>query len=206
MLGQLDRVATEEYDGSTREDVFRRATFNWALATKRMVESSVALGINARVAHAALADIEYARVCLDKLFVPVVTKSPALMSDNDKTVTAQAVQESVHGVTARILAMPDPSKLQDKADEIVDAPQIVRTPQPQYPQNWPDFFRITPQPHSATDLRAPVWPKDGKMLWAGVKCPTCHVEPGQRCITEGDGKPRAKPHTPRKRISEQGQK
>lgn len=197
MLGQLDRVATAEHDeGSTREDVFRRATFNWALATKKMVDSSNALGMSARVAHAALVDIENARAMLEELFIPVATKSPAVLSDNDKTVTSASVQESVSGMVARILTFPQPEPPNDGlfTPYVVDTPHRIDAVIEKYHQ----------PPHLATNLANAVWPKDGKLLWAGIDCPTCHVKAGQRCQTQSDGKPRAKPHESRKRITEQG--
>lgn len=199
MLGQLDRVETSDQDyGASREDVFRRATFHWAQSTKRMVESSLALGMSARVAHAALADIEHARTMLDKLFVPPATKAPAQLSDNDKTVTAKAVQESVSGMVARIIAFPTPYDPPHPVgvyhNQVIAPPELGQ---------WVYTSKHETKPHDAGDLNGPVWPKDGKMLWAGVDCPTCHVKAGQRCQTHSDGKPRPKPHESRKRIAEQ---
>lgn len=51
------------------------------------------------------------------------------------------------------------------------------------------------------DLSAPVRPKQGKMLWAGVDCPVCPSIAGQRCRKE-DGTFSEKPHPQRKSIAE----
>lgn len=47
------------------------------------------------------------------------------------------------------------------------------------------------------DLSAPVYPKAGKALWAGVGCPKCRAKPTQRC-QKADGSLLEKPHTERK--------
>lgn len=47
------------------------------------------------------------------------------------------------------------------------------------------------------DLSAPVHPKGGKALWAGIACPECRVGANRRC-QKSDGTPMEKPHIRRK--------
>lgn len=47
------------------------------------------------------------------------------------------------------------------------------------------------------DLTAPVYPKAGKALWAGINCPVCPSKANKRC-QNGDGSLREKPHVERK--------
>jgi hypothetical protein len=61
-----------------------------------------------------------------------------------------------------------------------------------------------PQVHRGADLSAPVVSKNGKMLWAGVDCPSCPSKATQRCQKDGGGFIE-KPHPQRKSIAEQGQ-
>lgn len=50
---------------------------------------------------------------------------------------------------------------------------------------------------AALDLNAPVYPKAGKALWAGIKCPVCPSKANKRC-QKPDGSPMEKPHAERK--------
>jgi len=50
---------------------------------------------------------------------------------------------------------------------------------------------------STLDLYAPVYPKGGKALWAGIKCPVCPSKANKRC-QKSDGSPLEKPHAERK--------
>lgn len=54
--------------------------------------------------------------------------------------------------------------------------------------------------HPVADLSAPVWPKNGKMLWAGTDCPVCPSVAGERCQKDETafGKYIEKPHPQRK--------
>lgn len=97
---------SEQDDGGKVEDLFRRAVFNWAQSTKKMVESSNALGPNTRVAYAALADIKHARDMLDSLFVPVVAKVPANFADQAGGITAEEVKSTVVSLTKRVATAP----------------------------------------------------------------------------------------------------
>lgn len=214
MQEQLRSVTTLEHDDGVGNatDAFRRATFHWAQSTKRMVESSNALSLNAKVAFAALADIEYARDMLDKLFVPAASKVPAGVSDHNSTITAKAVQESVSKLATRVATLPccdhgaANSRLQAHVDEIVGAPPIVRSGQVQVMREgqwkWEDPPKPWPAPHRGADLSAPVQPRNGKMLWAGVDCPACPSKASQRCQKD-DGGFVEKPHKERKTLAEQ---
>ena len=192
---QLDETRND--DGVSREDIFRRATFDWARSTKRLVESSAQLADHTRVAYAALVDIEYARDLLDRLFIPLASKVPAGFSDKNSTLTAQSVKDSVSGLAER---MSWASKVQAHVDDIVGAPPIVRTPEPKDDREWLDITKPS-QNLRVTDLSAPVWPKKGKMLWAAHDCPVCPSKAGQRCQKD-DGGFLEKPHQPRKDIGD----
>lgn len=173
MLGQLHSVTTLEHDdGSRAEDLFRRAAFSFASAAKKLADSSVGLGSNTKVAYAALVDIEYARDALDNLFMPKVSKAPADATDRATSLTAQSVRESVSGLAERISS----SSLR-----VVPEPEDV----------------AAPQSHRGIDLGAPVYPKAGKMLWAGIDCSVCPSKASQRC-QRNDGSSMEKPHSQRK--------
>ena len=164
----LLRAAPAEHDdGSRVEDQFRRAAFNWAMSTKRLVESAGALG-STRVAHAALADIEYASEMLNKLFIP---RSNRIVGEPAK-VTADDVRASVAGVTERILA------------PVLDVPEDTQAP-----------VKIVVS--RTLDLSAPVHAKGGKMLWAEADCTACPSKAHERC-RNADGTFREKPHEERK--------
>lgn len=200
---------TDHDDGVKSVDLFRRATFNWAMATKKMVESSLTLG-NATVARAALADIEYAKEMLDKLFVPKMDKKHLALQGSEIDVTQQGVSASVAGVADRIRDLPccdhgaANSRLQAHVDDVVGAPPIVRSGQVRVlregqwrwedpPTDWP----APPQSHRGVDLSAPVYSRGGKMQWAKVGCPVCPSKASQRC-QKGDGTFIEKPHPQRK--------
>jgi hypothetical protein len=188
VLRQLSNVTDHESDddGVIRtEDSFRRAAFVFAGAAKRLAESSAKLGPTTKVAHPALVDIQHARDLLDSLFLPGASKVPA-DADRPNNLTAEAVKGSVSDLATRI---------QSHVDDIVGAPPIVR-------------FRFDggaednkPQVHRGVDLNAPVHPKNGKMLWAGVDCPVCPSKATQRCRKD-DGTFIEKPHPPRKDTAE----
>lgn len=175
MSTQLHDNATnlESDDGARVEDSFRRAAFNWAIATKRLAESSAALGVNTRVPYAALVDIEYARDNLDGLFIPKVAKVPAGSTEKPTNITAESVRNCVSGLATRMVTLPVGESSKPKA-----------------------------KVHHSTDLSAPVHSKNGKMLWADVHCPACPSMANQRCQRD-DGAFLEKPHPQRKSISEQ---
>jgi len=201
VLEQVHSVAVLEHDDGVGnpEDAFRRATFNWALSTKKMVELSNALGKNPRVARAALADIEYAREMLDKLYVPVTTKTPAAFADGRSLITAPEVQESVSGLAARIIALPlsraGDSECVRLCDHEVSGRHSARC------QAGETFASKPAQSRRAADLSASVHPKNGKMLWAGIDCPVCPSVATQRCRKD-DGVFIEKPHAPRKELAD----
>jgi hypothetical protein len=192
-------------DGAGRpEDAFRRATFHWAQSTKKMVDMAAALGPNTRVAHAALADVEYARGLLDSLYLPPTVKTPAAYADGRGPVTAAEVHTSVSNLATRIGTMPccdngaHNSALQAHVDDIVGAPPIVRHHQV---RKTPFNARVE---RRGVDLSAPVYSSGGKMLWAGVDCPACPSKASQRCQKD-DGGFIEKPHKERKALAEQPQ-
>lgn len=175
MLTQVqDNVTASEYDDGVGPDSFRRAAFNWAVSTKRLVESSTGLTPNTKVPGAALADIEHARVLLGSLFIPVVSTAPAAFADKIHGLTAKTIQDSVSDLATRI-----------------STSLVV-----------PGGVKPEPGSHRGADLSTPVWPKNGKMLWAGMDCPVCPSKAGQRCQKD-EGVLIEKPHQPRKSISEQ---
>jgi len=255
---------SEQDDGGKVEDLFRRAAFNWVQSTKRLVESSAALGPKTRVAYAALADIEHARDLLKDLFMPVASKTPAAFADQVNPITASDVRSAVSDVAKRITSQvqevrktpfnsrvevrKDPSvaaQVQAHVDDIIGSPPIVRhgqpraedpvrpplgldigcwppvsgwdgqvdhagqgvTPPPLVPEPKPQRRESKPlsrQAHHKADLSAPVYPKGGRMLWAGVDCPVCPSVAGQRCQKDETafGTFIEKPHPERKTVSE----
>lgn len=193
----------ESDDGVRAEDLFRRAAFHWAASTKNMVEKSAALGNNTRVARAALADIEYARELLNKLFMPTAVKLTTVV-EGDKFPTAEEVKETVADLAVRVIKLPvfpDPSELQAHVDDIVDAPLIVRKPAPKEAKKPSLVVVGEEQKHRSADFSAPVHPQNGKMLWAGVDCPVCPSKATQRC-QKADGSFIEKPHAQRKSLVE----
>ena len=123
MSTKLDSAAPPEHDDGTRViDVFRRAAFNWALSTKKLVEASSALGVNQRVAHTALKDIEHAKKMLTELFVP----SP--MKGESPAVTAAEVKSAVAGVSSRIKAM--------RAEELAHPPIVLQPNEEFWKNRW----------------------------------------------------------------------
>ncbi len=133
------------------EDLFRRATFRFAQATKGMVESAVALGPSTKVPISALEDIELAVRMLRNLYIPPVVKIPVNFTEGKSLVTAAEVQEAV-------------STLADKVanQQVEEEDQPVKS-------------------HRGVDLSAPVISKNGKMRWALVDCPVCPSKVTQRC-------------------------
>lgn len=107
-LQPLRDKVLESDDGVNAEDLFRRAAFSWAMSTKKLVESSVALGANTKIAYAALVDIEYARDLLDKLFVPTSAKVPAAFTERASTITAKSVKKSVTDLADRVVTLTEP--------------------------------------------------------------------------------------------------
>lgn len=197
-------ISLDPDDGARVEDHFRRATFGWAVATKRMVESSAHLTRTTRVPPTALEDIEWAKDLLDTLFVPDRVKPPGL-PEGHEPVTATEVQESVSKLSWR---MTDWAAIQEHVDNIVEAPPILRTPPPKEPQP----ISIAPtkgrgplvnmnEKADPSPWNAPVWPKGDKMLWAGLDCPSCSSVAGQRC-QRADGAFMEKPHRDRKSLAE----
>lgn len=169
----VDILRSDDGVGSV-EDLFRRASFHWAVSTKRLVESSAALGKNTRVAYSALADIAYARDLLSKLHLPLVAKAPDRHSSNVDSLTAESVLGCVADLVARA--------------EIVSVPVSTLSKR-----------KRNPKDHSGADLTAPVWPKNGKMLWSGVDCPMFPSVAGERCRKE-NGDFIEKPHHQRKPV------
>lgn len=180
MLGQLNDESILEDDGIRVEDSFRRAAFSWAVSTKRLVESSAGITPRTRVAYAALVDIEYARDLLDTLFIPSASKVPAGVTDRATTVTVDSVKESVSGLAKRIATTPI---------YLVPDPKTVKAKEGK-------------QVHRGSDMSLPVYPKNGKMMWAGFDCPQCPSKATQRCQKD-DGEFMEKPHTPRKNLADQ---
>ncbi len=178
-----DRSKSENDDGVRPEDMFRRATFGWALATKKMVEASLALGVNSRAARAALADIEYACEALDKMFVPLMDKKHLALQGDKVNATKEGLISSATGVVKRVESMPccsrgeANSRLQSHVDDIVGAPPIARFNQAG------SLKRV----RRGVDLSSPVHPKGGKMKWAGVDCPSCPSKVNQRCQNSDGG-------------------
>lgn len=146
--------------------MFRRAAFGWAQSTKKLVESSAALGLNTKVAHAALEDIEYARDLLDGLFMPKASKVPATSTERQNSLTAKEVQACVSDLVARVVTVSACA---------ADKPKVRR----------------------GVDLSAPVYPREGKTLWAGIDCSVCPSKATKRCQNK-DGTFREKPHPQRK--------
>jgi len=137
------------------------------MSTKRLVEAAGTLG-NTKVAHAALADIEYASEMLNKLFIPLSNK----VVGEPIRVTADDVRASVSGVAARIVT---PAVVVCGVNETQDQTTYSRK----------------------LDLSAPVHAKGGKMLWAEADCPACPSKAHERC-RQADGTFREKPHEERK--------
>jgi hypothetical protein len=173
----------ESDDGVKSEDLFRRAAFGWALATKRLVDASRMLSRNSKVVYPALADIEYARELLDKLVLPIAVKVPAPQEDRINALTPQLVRDSVSVLVSKAnsaLGVEEPKNAQTDAIVVVpEEPQISR----------------------GVDLAAPVYPRGSKMLWTTVRCNYCGVEPHQRCKND-DGRFIEKPHPSRKNVAE----
>lgn len=216
----------EHDDGVRIEDMFRRATFRWAHATKMMVESSAALGPNTKVAHSALEDIEYARDLLLHLFMPKASKIPAAYADRPVALTSREVRDSVSELAARVAATVPPAEFFEEDEPVADVvaaferanktvtvlPMVRKTPfnarvQHRVPVCAVDE-RVTPDSppvpvpkkskvHPIADLHAPVRSKGDKMLWADIDCPVCPAKASQRC-KKSDGGPVEKPHDPRK--------
>jgi len=162
--------------------------------------------------------------------MPAVVKTPAAFADGKSPISTAEVHQSVSDLAKRIVAMPtEPRKtpfnarlsrevterVQEHVHDIMGAPPIVRTPAPPCGHrsgihdefcdviNEPDPIQIfPPQVYRGVDLAAPVHPKNGKMLWAGVDCPVCPAKASQRC--EKAGVLIEKPHKERKTLSEQG--
>lgn len=182
MAGQQHSGANtlEHDDGIRAEDMFRRAAFRWAQSTKLLVESSTALGLNTKVAHAALEDIEYARDLLVDLFMPKASKVPAAFADRPNPLSAGEVRACVSDLAKRVITIPVC---------VVDECVTPTSPPVRAPR--------TPQQHRGSDLSAPVYSKNGKMLWANIDCPMCPAKATQRCQKD-DGGPLEKPHPQRK--------
>lgn len=182
----LSLVENDE-DGS-KEDLFRRAAFGWAAATKRLVESSMTLGSGTRVAYTALVDIEYARDLLSKLFVPVAGKMPEGVSEVQR-VTPESVRCAVAELAERVAETVEQPPVRDLIAEMQASP---------YNQ---DLLSALPKPkHKGLDLSAPVHPRGSLMLWAGVDCSICPSKATERCQKE-NGEYQEKPHPERKRIA-----
>ncbi len=177
-------TAVDPDEGIRVEDVFRRTTFGWAVATMRMVESSKALGSHTKVARSALKDIEHARDLLDGLFVPTDVKLPGFAED-EKPITAGEVKESVFNLATRAgISSAESAPKSGQVRMMVG----VDPPKPQSAHR------------GAADWSAPVYPKNGKALWAGVDCPSCSAKASQRCRFNDTFI--EKPHAERKRIAE----
>jgi hypothetical protein len=225
---QHSGVNTLEHDDGVRvEDMFRRATFRWAQATKLMVESSVALGPNTKVAHSALEDIEYARDLLLHLLMPKASKIPAAYADRPVALTSREVRDSVVGLVDRAKAVTAPAEFFEDDEPVADVvaaferanktvtvlPMVRKTPfnarvHPRVPVCVVDecvtldsapasVLTLKLKVHPVANLHAPVRSKGGKMLWADIDCPACPAKASQRCQKAG-GEPIEKPHDPRK--------
>lgn len=165
--------AVLDEDGLRKEEVFRRATFNWAISTKKLVEASAGLGNSTKVTRAALADVEYARDLLDGLFLPSTVRGTAASSaQEDKAmINASEVRKSVSDFINRISSQ----------GLIVLPPQL-------------DIKIVDSR--RGIDLSAPVHSKNGKMLWADNDCPACPSKAHERC-RRPDGGFIEKPHKQR---------
>lgn len=173
------------------EDIFRRATFAWALAAKRMVESSAALGPGTKVPATALADIEYVRDALTNMRMPPI--KTVTTGDDRPPVTVVELKESVSDLIARAEAepelepepVPEGDREESPTPATVDPPVVVKKPR-----------KTKKGPHQSLDLSAPVTSKNGRMEWAMVDCPVCSSVAGRRCL-KADGSFMEKPHKAR---------
>ena len=156
------------------EDSFRRATFNWALSTMKMVEVSQAVCDSTKVPRAALADIEHAKTLLDSMFIPRVTKGNT--GGEECAVSSGDLRDAAADLISRITAPP------------VVVSEIPPLPAPS------NMFK-------GVDLSAPVHSKGSKMLWADHDCTVCPSKASQRC-QKSSGEFLEKPHPQRKNISE----
>lgn len=274
MIGQTTSMTDSEEDGGRADDVFRRAAFNWAQSTKRLVESSTAIGMNTRVAYSALADIRHAKEMLDSLFIPRAAKVPANFADQASDITAADVKSTVVSLARRVATAPlnevrktpfnsrvesrvespcppshqsigclppvdgwdGKSIVEDVPAVVVDEPQLdpveefvpppldlgtlgswsepppveidhagqvpmTSAPEPRPVRRESKPLSRSPKKHSGADLSAPVHPKGGKMLWAGIDCPTCTAVATERC-KKSDDAPMEKPHNERKTMAD----
>lgn len=196
MLGQVHSVMVldegNEVSGRPEcraEDVFRRATFAWAMAAKKMAASSAALGSTTKVSSAALADIAYVRDVVASMHMPAAKPGS---TDDRPPVTAVELRDSISNLVNRI--EPEPWRV---SQHVSEAPPVVDD-QP--------AKKSSPRPknHRGRDLSAPVYSKAGRMLWAKVDCPVCPSKATERC-QKPDGTFSEKPHEPRKTIVEEAQ-
>lgn len=178
MSVQHNETSLDTEEGARVDDLFRRATFGWAVATKRLVESSAHLPKNARVAPTALEDLEWASALLDGLFVPSAVKPPGI-KEGRRMATASMVKDSVSAFAQRAIS----------SGPLVEPIRIKAEPPPRA------------NSHRQLDLSAPVQPKNGKMLWAGIDCSVCSAKATQRCHRD-DGVLMEKPHAERKSMAE----
>jgi len=87
------------------------------------------------------------------------------------------------------------TKGQPVAPVKVAAPKVAQMPLS--PKTVARRAAVATSKKSALDLNAPVYPKAGKALWAGISCPACPSKANKRC-QKADGSPLEKPHAERK--------
>lgn len=199
-------------DGVRVEDLFRRAAFDFARTTARLVESSRALGRNTKVPYSALVDIEHARDLISGLIMPSVSKVPAAFADRENTIlTTGDIRDCVSDLAGKVrtaTAPPCPHDLVQEHvhDNILHSPPIVRTPLPRdVALARLDEAPLPPKKRSKVrhtmDLNLPVRSRNGKMLWADIDCPDCPSVATKRCQKD-DGSPIEKPHPSRKTLAD----
>ena len=130
------------------EDTFRRATFNWAVYTKRMVESSRTLTPTTKVSPAALADIAHARNMLDELFVPRVTAAGEMVSQ-EAPLTAEDLQQTVDGVAERASVSVPAQRVPD--DQARPGVRVIYASQDWSAPVWPKTSNAGPRMSPASD-------------------------------------------------------
>lgn len=230
MQEQLNSPVLDDERSGRAEDAFRRATFNWALATKKMVESAAALPSHTRVARTALVDIEYARDMLDDLYMPPVAKGEHVeirAGDVKRTVSklhgrvADAAREPHRQTPFNARMEPLKARVPEQVRrEIANAHRddfdpntavaippwdAATKPMASLAEAYADALLGDSKParkRQAVDLSAPVHARNGKMLWANIDCPSCPSKASQRC-QKPDGGFVEKPHTARENLAKQ---
>jgi len=133
----------------------------------------------------------------------------ALLGLPDMTVTLRAGQNPDYDIFIQSTSLN--RKL------LLGSRYLYLTPNVTYAKGQPaTLVKAAPRPHVAKmppvsrsvpvvatskkarlDLTAPVYPKAGKALWAGIACPACPAGVNKRCQND-NGSPMEKPHAQRK--------